>query len=399
MKTITRRHGWMRGVACLWVAWALCPKGSVADDQTAPEVLYNGIRLSRPWPPRRTELEPVLETPPYLRTPPKVIAIDVGRQLFVDDFLIENTDLSRVFHHAQYVPGNPVLEPDQTWESEGEPGGGPTAMPYSDGVWYDPADGLFKMWYMSGYIGATAYAQSTDGIHWEKPQLDVVPGTNIVLPQPRGSTTVWLDHEEPDAQRRFKLSTPAIGDSTPQLLYFSRDGIHWTGPEERAGAGGDRTTFFHNPFRKVWVSSIKFGYHGRARAYYEATGFLDAADWQPEAPVLWIAADRLDPVHPALLVPSQLYNLDAVAYESIMLGMVTIWRGQTTDRPKPNELLLAFSRDGFHWDRPDRTPFLTSSNEPGAWNHGNVQSAGGCCLIVGDRMYFYVSGRAGVPGA
>ena len=27
-----------------------------------------------------------------------------------------------------------------------------------------------------------------------------------------------------------------------------------------------------------------------------------------------------------------------------------------------------------------------------------MQSAGGCCLIVGDRLYFYVSGRAGVKG-
>ena len=27
-----------------------------------------------------------------------------------------------------------------------------------------------------------------------------------------------------------------------------------------------------------------------------------------------------------------------------------------------------------------------------------MQSAGGCCLVVGDRLYFYVSGRTGVPG-
>src|SRR5205807_2461330 len=28
----------------------------------------------------------------------------------------------------------------------------------------------------------------------------------------------------------------------------------------------------------------------------------------------------------------------------------------------------------------------------------NVQSAGGGCLVVGDRLRFYVSGRAGIPG-
>jgi hypothetical protein len=43
-------------------------------------------------------------------------------------------------------------------------------------------------------------------------------------------------------------------------------------------------------------------------------------------------------------------------------------------------------------------PFLPVSQQPGAWNWGNVQSAGGGCLVVGDRLHFYASGRAGVPG-
>jgi hypothetical protein len=55
--------------------------------------------------------------------------------------------------------------------------------------------------------------------------------------------------------------------------------------------------------------------------------------------------------------------------------------------------LLGFSRDGFHWHRPDRTPFLGVDETPGAWNYANVQSAGGGCLVIGDRLYFYVSGR------
>jgi hypothetical protein len=35
------------------------------------------------------------------------------------------------------------------------------------------------------------------------------------------------------------------------------------------------------------------------------------------------------------------------------------------------------------------------SEKMGDWNWGNVQSVGGCCLVVGDKLYFYVSGRAG----
>jgi len=81
-----------------------------------------------------------------------------------------------------------------------------------------------------------------------------------------------------------------------------------------------------------------------------------------------------------------------------MLGLFTIWRGETLLREKVNEIEIGFSRDGFHWDRPDRSTFLGVSQKEGDWNWANVQSAGGCCLVVGDQLYFYVSGRQGRPG-
>jgi hypothetical protein len=97
-------------------------------------------------------------------------------------------------------------------------------------------------------------------------------------------------------------------------------------------------------------------------------------------------------------VPAELYNLDAVAYESVMLGLFAVFHGEPSDREKPNDLTAAFSRDGFHWSRPSRDAFIGVSERQGDWNWANVQSAGGVCLVVGDRLHFYVSGRAGVPG-
>jgi hypothetical protein len=64
-------------------------------------------------------------------------------------------------------------------------------------------------------------------------------------------------------------------------------------------------------------------------------------------------------------------------------------------RPKQNSVCVGFSRDGFHFDRPDRRVFLPTSEQRGAWNWGNVQSMVPCCLVVGDQLWFYVSGRAG----
>ena len=100
-----------------------------------------------------------------------------------------------------------------------------------------------------------------------------------------------------------------------------------------------------------------------------------------------------------LPTPAQVYNVDAVAYESVMLGLFTMYRGERPDREKPNDLCVAFSRDGFHWSREWREPFIPVSERQGDWNWSNVQSAGGACLVVGDRLYFYVSGRKGVPGS
>src|SRR5687768_14135881 len=51
------------------------------------ETLYNGIRLPEAWPPTGMVVDSYEPMPvPYLVSPPQVIPIDVGRQLFVDDF-------------------------------------------------------------------------------------------------------------------------------------------------------------------------------------------------------------------------------------------------------------------------------------------------------------------------
>lgn len=366
----------------------------LATGAAGGETLYNGIELPEPWPPRMGGLprEPV--TPPYLESPPKVIPIDVGRQLFVDDFLIEETTLERTNHTATYYPRNPVMTPDRPWETETKPN--PCAMVFSDGVWYDPEDKLFKMWYMGGYVAGTCYATSTDGLRWEKPELGVFGPTNLVQQGRRDSSTVWLDQETDDPEARFKMGVYRSGRLE---LSTSPDGVHWSEPV-RSGPTGDRTTFFYNPFRERWVFGVRAGASGfgRIRRYWEAEDFLGSADWTSGGPVLWTGADAADPMRDDLKTPSQLYNLDCVAYESLMLGLFTIWRGQPADRAKPNEVCVGFSRDGFHWFRPDRRAFIAVSERQGDWNWGNVQSAGGGCLVVGDRLYFYVSARAGIPG-
>jgi len=374
---------------------------AVPDTDAAGTTLYNGIRLADPWPPRRRSLADMPVAPPYLADPPSIIPIDVGRQLFVDDFLIEQSSLVRTFHRADYHPASPVLTPTTPWEKRDPYADrtnthpNPAAMPFSDGVFYDSQSRLFKLWYMGGYQEHTCYATSTDGIHWDRPALDAA-GTNIVVTGHRDSSTVWIDQRETDPARRYKM---AAWHDYYLEQFISPDGIHWT-KTGNSGYTGDRTTFFYNPFRDVWVFSLRSAQDAgaRHRLYWETRDFVGGARWKKTDPVLWVGADKLDPMRPEYHIPTELYNLDCVAYESILLGLFTIFRGERPQREKPNDVCLGYSRDGFHWARPDRDVFLPVSEHPGDWNWANVQSAGGGCLIVGDKLHFYVSGRQGVVG-
>lgn len=398
----------------LLAAWAVA-----AQSACGGETLYNGIVLPDSWPPRRTMAElkagEVMRVP-YLEQKPEVIPIDVGRQLLVDDFLIEGTTLQRQFYKAELYEKSPVLRPDRRWEMIY-----PTkvAIAFSDGIFYDPQARLFKAWYMAALFGDMAYATSTNGLDWKKPDLDVRPPTNVVLLSgQRDSSTVWLDLEGKDPKQRFKLFQ-FNRDNYRGSVHTSPDGIHWTEPKW-TGPCGDRSTMFYNPFRKVWVYSIRseankgpwnyttrpYNPVVRARRYWECRDFMAGADWtggramhdewKLNEPAPWVAADRLDtPSRGPGDLPAELYNLDAVGYESLMLGLFSVLHSNArlAGQPKINDLMLGFSRDGFHWHRPMREAVIAVSNKPNTWNYGNVQSVGGGCLIVGDRLYMYATGR------
>jgi len=371
------------------------------------DVLYNGIVLPEVWPPR--DQDPASTQPmrvPYLEKPPAVIPIDGGRQLFVDDFLIEESEMPRVFHHPVKYPGNPVFFPQTDHERNAAQA--PAAIPKCGGVWYDETDRLFKMWYMASYLGVMCYASSQDGIHWERPALDVVPGTNLILPPDvhPDSGTVWLDRDSGDPVARFKMlirepNSPGRPRRFPARLFVSADGIHWEEVGE-TGPMDDRSTMFYNPFRKRWVHSIREGLprRGRSRLYWEHGEFLESGRWREGEPPYWCGADCMDEGGDAA---PQLYNLDAVAYESLMVGFFQILKGppnhigHQVGQPKLTELVLATSRDGFHWHRPDRRAFIGARREPGSWEFGYVESTGGVVLVVGDELWFYYSAYAGDP--
>lgn len=409
----------------LYAAICLLPgmTASVFAQQPAGELLYNGIRLPEEWPPRYpvpSQRESMRV--PYLETPPEVIDINVGRQLFVDDFLIDSTDMKHVCHQARMYEGNPVLVGDKPWDIAK---GVPFADVYSGGVWFDELDGKFKVWYRSGEyevdgrkVCSSGYAESLDGKHWVKPELDVFPGTNIIDTTAIDNRSVWLDKLEKDPSKRFKSTSVNTDLGCRFQLRYSSDGIHWSDVKAMSDSIQDRSTINYNPFRKKWVASIRVVVmtYLRARAYAEDSdletlinrihnvqeGIYGNED-NPAGAVYWFTADDRDYRHPVAEFAEEfepaLYNFDSTPYESITLGHYSIWRGPQNwhcDKhkiQKLNEYCIGFSRDGFHYSRPDHTPFMESVQEEEAWNWGNMQPAIGNPCIVGDSLYFWCGGH------
>ena len=373
------------------------------------EVLYNGIVLPEVWPPKNMtqSSDAVMDVPWLTRMHPGTVTIDVGRQLFVDDFLVSSTTLERKHHKPVKYSGNPILTAETDLEKPSTHFKG--AVTKDGGIWWEPKKKAFMMWYEAGWLHKMAYAESTDGLTWDKPAINS-KGTNEIVSISDlvpNSCAVVIDYDGPETERykMFYRQPNANASDSKGVSMVSQDGITWV-QRTKSGYCGDRSTMFYNPFREKWVYSIrsvgKLGStkYGRTRYYRESSDFLQGAGWEPEDVVFWCRADKLDMMDPEIKLEAQLYNVNAVAYESVMLGLHQILVDENevamaAGRPKVTDLKVSFSRDGFHWHRPDRDAFIASSRTLGAWDRGYVQSVGGICAVMGDELWFWYTGFRG----
>lgn len=404
----------------------------------ASEILYNGIEF-RPLAPHplETSSRPVEtlpadpETPYYISTPPSAIIIDIGRQLFVDQFLIGNVNgLTRKAHNPVDHPANPIFSAANpgSWEFAGT-NNKPFAAPYTDGLWWDPAAQKWKMWYMGGYAAKTGYAESADGINWTRNQNPVnTPLFGNADGISRDAGMVWLDlRPGVPAAERYKMSRYRAGLE----IRTSADGVNFTEPlftyNRNTQTPGDRTTFAFNPFRNKWVFLVrgqesKYSY-SRYKRYAEGDSFTSPIWTDFNRLPHWLRADNLDrdmwdeglDWEENVQTPD-LYNFEMTPYESLMLGFFNVQAYEaehdyTSDppvqvapyRPKHNYITLGYSRDGVRFSRPDRNVFLGPVDDPDRsngyentpWNWGNIQPVGGLFSVVGEELWIYYSARAG----
>lgn len=328
-------------------------------------------------------------------------ATDIGsrRELFLDRVLIESLDQAQlVLHHP--VPKEIVLKHDEPWEGSGS---GYHSI-FEDG---DKFRMYYKAWDLDVSQGKVAqphplyccYAESADGIHWEKPKLGLhefqgSKENNIVMATGKigslnadpGHPAVFLDgNPNAPADSRYKA---IIRSSKPNALlaFGSPDGIHFSPLADRPiitfGAFDSQNLAFWDPNIGKYRAYFRFFNTGR-RDILTATSdnFLD---WTKPEPIAY----RDSP-------PEQLYTNQIKPYDRaphILIGFPTryVERGWNPSMERLPDLehrrlrssasnrygmaltegLLMSSRDGKTFDRWNEAFLRPGIQRPGTWHYG-----------------------------
>jgi hypothetical protein len=313
------------------------------------------------------------------------IGIDTQRQLFFDDQLIEQLDRTmRVLNQPVKFPGNPVLTGDQPWENG-------DAYVFTGTVLWDGEQERFRMWYGSNggrfdpVRDFCCYAESTDGVNWEKPALGLVEydgsrANNIVFigNERAENVNVLLDHHEGTPDRRYKMLYWDRGAQNGPLginVAFSPDGLHWTQYAGNPIVTGTSDThsllgwdnrqhcyvaFFRPSTYEPRISSPPVEGRRpvdlpRAGKYFKRviarTTSPDFIHWTD--PEVVLAPDEKDP--PDL----EFYSMAPFQYAGHYLGFVDCFHTNNCAM----DVQLAHSRDGVEWNRGHpRQPFIPTGS-------------------------------------
>ena len=354
------------------------------------------------------------------------IDIENHRQLFIDDYLIAESDnVTRCLHPVTKHSSNPIVRPDRSWERG-------LAVPQGT-VIYDGEDKIYKMWYTTNVQSrgegesfnkgkSLAYAISEDGVRWEKPNMDIVMEdgreTNMLIgPMTFGYMYqpyfVIKDTDALDPDRRYKMAFLSIqrnlardesathpGTRRGLGIAFSPDGLHWTKAADFASddiidishimvdpyKGGEyaiygRTLKVLPEIREAWGHHDWFEevYNGRAVVRSVSDDFLE---WAPADFIM--GPDLKDPVS------TQIYSMNVFPYEGLYLGLVQRYIS------KPGigtiDIQLAVSRDGVHFERPFRDAFFPLG-DVGTWDRFMLHNMSGPPIAIADELRFYYGGR------
>ncbi|NOZ55563.1 MAG: glycoside hydrolase family 32 protein [Calditrichaeota bacterium] len=336
--------------------------------------------------------------------------IGTKKQLFGDGFWLDDARKVKLVLHRPVLTHERCIVADRPWEGH-RVGAYNTIL--EDG-------GVLKMYYDAIASDGTRWlclATSTDGVHWEKPELDAVPfgkykRTNIVFPPKPGHFepgSVFIDTRPGvPADERYKLSCMyRMGGAKKSAVYVagSPDGIHFhflsDKPVFRSSDTGN--VCFYDPRVGRYVAYVRVWDLKRKVGRLEFDDFLN---WGKEQTVFsydeednrWLDQDLFrsmdfytnavtklpDADNVYLMFPSAYYHYYRETAKR--LGRPFVRAGNDG----PLDIQFAFSRDGIHWSRPDRRPFIYLG-EAGDWDRGYAYMVTGVVLREREIWLYYAT--------
>lgn len=352
---------------------------------------------------------------PVFRKPTELIdgVVQAGsdKQLLIDDFVIaEQSGLTRQLHAFEKHARNPVFQAQVPWE-EG------WADPFMSTVLYDSEERCFKMWYRCGpRHSLKAYAVSTDGIHWQRPDIaksDWQEFENHNLTGFEGVIETW---KKPGNNIQFFPA--AAGDDRFLSLFYqpptqdfavsrSADGINWNQPESVRQAHGDVVSLIWNPATENFLFFPKFKreHDGFVRRSFAATT-IEKVDSPFTANFPFLAGHRDDALvadgtsraYGSLIKDtirltdfhSEIYSVTAIPYEGVVVALYDLWPVHGSAEG-PLDMPMKISRDMKTWTDVDFPNRALSIGQFGEWDSGMVYG-GNTMLVVDDQILLYYLG-------
>ena len=361
-------------------------------------------------------------------------------QLLVDNVLIECTQgLTRRWYKPQRHGDVPLICRDRPWEQT-------LYFTYSNYcVIQDPEDGRIKCWYEDmGLIDGQGhpwktrllYAESDDGIHFQKPDLDICPvngrPTNVIMGYIEGqqpsdlnpwadvgvhSSGIVIDPFPQKPEERFRMIfSPSTFDARTGLRHatecaHSPDGLHWKpyGLAPVLGSSGRRlgdvSCLHYDLDSRQFVQNTRHGLMSTVSLPPETRRVTRwFAPYYPHRPDLMnkrrvFQTRSHDFLHWTDLVPvsvpdDEIDNLDEAHYgmQQFQVGRLHFGTlGVLRFVDNEMEVRLLFSRDGIHFRPTDRArPFLAPRGA-GHWD-AHMVSITSPPVEMGDEWWFYHGG-------
>ena len=331
------------------------------------------------------------------------IAVGSQRQLFIDDFWFESQDRIQLTMHRPEIR-EVALPSDRPWEIAGVH----CYCVLLDGsryrMWYRAAEGKPE----TGLPVRTwqCYAESSDGIHWEKPNLGLVSwggsrDNNILFASADlgRNASVIVDPNAP-AGELYKMITRADAPPVMVLGYVSDDGFHWrpvgTNPLLTEGPFDSPNTLLWDDERERYViymrgvdKSVPGPFFGGRRAIRRSES-ADFRHWTD--PELVVTPDEHDPENMHLYTNAAVkYQRAARAYFIFPMAFYPDRHYPTAPNPGLSEVRFVVSRDGIHWDRRFRRPFLTPGLDERNWVDRNPTMGVGIVPTSSTELSMYFS--------